>query len=49
MDEDNRTIVSVIPEELDAFYRAAEERFGESNRISRGGMIRLLSEELVNE
>lgn len=49
MTQDNRTIVRLMPEEVESLKSAAEQRFGESSRISLGAMVRLLAEEATGE
>jgi hypothetical protein len=43
------TMVNLTSEELSALKKAARVRFGKESRISRGGMIRLMSEETIIE
>jgi hypothetical protein len=44
-----KTMVSLTGEELSTLKKAAAVRFGKESRISRGGMIRLMAEETIDE
>lgn len=43
------TMINLNSDELDRLKKATRARFGSESRISRGGMVRLMSEETIAE